>query len=95
MAFPAEIALFCVGVIRLVGVGLRLFRIQSECLELPTLFGWRIAEPLDTDAAWQAAFYGGLDKVGCEEGRRDRHIDLPDAALLVRRHPPHTSAPPG
>jgi hypothetical protein len=46
-------------------------------------FGWRIAEPFDADAAGQATFYGGLDKIGREEGERDRHVDLPNAALLA------------
>jgi hypothetical protein len=36
----------------------------------------RIAEPLDADAAGETTFYGGLDKVGREEGERDRHVDL-------------------
>jgi hypothetical protein len=43
---------------------MRLFRIESERLELPAPFRRRISEPLDADAAGQAAFYGGLDKVG-------------------------------
>jgi hypothetical protein len=45
--------------------------------------GSRIAEPLDADAAGQATFYGCFDKVGCEEGERDRHVDLPNAAPLA------------
>jgi hypothetical protein len=59
---------FGVDVFREVGLGLRLFRIKSEGLELPAPFGWRITEPLDADAAGQATLYGGLDKVGREEG---------------------------
>jgi hypothetical protein len=42
--------------------------IKSERLELPAPLGWRIAEPLDADAPGQTTFYGGLDKVGREEG---------------------------
>ena len=42
-----------------------------------------IAEPLDTDAAGQAAFYGCFDKIGREEGERDGHVDLPNATLLA------------
>jgi hypothetical protein len=40
-------------------------------------------EPLDTDAAGQAAFYSRFDKVGSEEGQRDGHVDLPNVALLA------------
>src|ERR1700733_10583522 len=61
---------------------MRLFRIKPDCLELLAPFGRRIAEPFDANAAGQAALKGGLDKVGCEEGERDRYVDLPDAALL-------------
>jgi hypothetical protein len=46
-------------------------------------FGWRIAEPFDADAARQTAFHGCLDEIGGEKGERDRHVDLPDAALLA------------
>jgi hypothetical protein len=44
--------------------------------------GWRIAESFDTDATGQATFHGRFDKVRREEGEGDRHVDLPDAALL-------------
>ena len=57
---------------------------ESERLELPAPFSRRIAEPLDAYAAGQATFHCCFDKVGCEEGERDSHIDLPDAALLAR-----------
>src|SRR5258708_37833680 len=40
------------------------------------------AEPLDADAAGQATFYCCFDKFGCEEGERDGHVDLPNAAFL-------------
>ena len=63
---------------------LQLFRIESERLKLPAPFNRRIAKPFDTDATGQATFYGCLDKVGCEEGERDRHIDLPNAASFSR-----------
>jgi len=61
----------------------RLFRIESQGRKLPTPFGRRIARPLDAGATGQATFYGCFDKVGCEEGERDRHVDLPNAALLA------------
>ena len=57
------------------GRALILFRIESERVKLPAPFGRRIAEPLDADAAGQATFYGRFDKIGCEEGERDGHID--------------------
>jgi hypothetical protein len=75
---------FRASVIRDVGGLLGLFRIEAQGLELPAPFSRRIAEPLDADAAGQATFHGCFDKVGCEEGERDRHVDLPNAALLPR-----------
>src|SRR5258707_10120743 len=60
-----------------------LFRIESERLKLPAPFSRRIAEPFDADATGQATFYCCFDKVGCEKGERDGHIDLPHAALLT------------
>jgi hypothetical protein len=60
-----------------------LFRTESKRFELPAPFGWRIAEPLDTDAAGQTTFDRCLDKAGREEGERDRHVDLPDAAFFA------------
>jgi hypothetical protein len=61
----------------------QLFRIESERLRLPTPFSRRIAKPLDANATGQATFYGCFDKVGCEKGERDRHVDLANAALLA------------
>ena len=74
---------FCAAVIRDLGPALQLFRIESERLKLSAPFSRWIAEPLDADAAGQATFYGRFDKIGCEEGERDGHIDLPDAAFLA------------
>src|SRR5260370_23407138 len=70
-------------VIRDLGPVLQLFRIESERLKLPAPFGRRIAESLDADAAGQATFYCCFDKIGCEEGERNSHIDLLNAALLA------------
>ena len=50
---------------------MQLFRIKPERLELPAPLGRWITEPLDTNAAGQAAFYGCFDKIGSEEGERD------------------------
>ena len=64
------------------GPALQLFRIKSERLKLPAPFSRRIPEALDADAARQAAFYCCFDEIRCEEGERDGHVDLPNAALL-------------
>src|SRR6478672_4876132 len=56
---------------------------RGERLKLSAPFGRRITEPLDADAAGQATFYCCFDKIGREEGERDGHIDLPNAALLA------------
>jgi hypothetical protein len=68
---------------RLLRTTLQLFRIESERRKLPAPFSRRIAEPLDADATGQATFYGCFDKIGSEEGERDRHVDLPNAALFA------------
>jgi hypothetical protein len=60
-----------------------LFRIESERLKLPAPFSRRIAEPLDADATGQAAFNRGFDQIGREDGERDRHVDLSNAALFA------------
>ena len=56
---------------------MQLFRIESEGLKLPAPFSRRIAQPFYADATGQATFYGCFDKIGCEEGERDCHVDLP------------------
>ncbi len=61
----------------------QLFRIESERFKLSAPFSRRIAESLDAYAAGQATFNGCLDKIRREEGERDDHVDLPDAALLA------------
>jgi hypothetical protein len=50
------------------GLALKLLWIKSERLKLPAPFSRGIAEPLDTDAAGRATFYGCLDKIRGEEG---------------------------
>ena len=61
----------------------QLFRIESERLKLPAPFSRRVAEPLDADATGQPTLYRCFDKIGREEGERDRHIDLSNAAFLA------------
>jgi hypothetical protein len=83
-AFAAVVAIFEPAPFEMVGTAFRLFGIESERLELLAPFSRQIAEPLDADATGQATFYGSFDKIGCKEGERDCHIDLPDAAFLAR-----------
>ena len=59
--------------------------IESERFELPVPLGGSIAEPLDANASWQTTFDCSTDEFGREEGQRDGHIDMPDAAFLARR----------
>ena len=49
---------FWATVVRALGPALQLFRIESERLELSVLFGRRIMQSLDADAAGQAACPG-------------------------------------
>jgi hypothetical protein len=44
-----------------------LSRVQSEGFELPAPFGWRIAQPFDSDASRQPAFDRCSNEVRCEE----------------------------
>ena len=43
-----------------------------------------IAETGDADPARQATFDRRFDQIGCQKGKRDRHVDLADAAFLAR-----------
>src|SRR5271169_1249831 len=61
-----------------------LLRIETEFFKLPAPFGGSVAQPLDVDASRQAALDRGTDQVGREEGERDRHVDMADAALLAQ-----------
>src|SRR6266404_3486721 len=65
------------------GPARQLFWIESERLKLRAPFSRRITEPLDTDAAGQATFDCCFDQVGREEGERDGHIHLSNAAFLA------------
>ena len=59
-------------------------RTEAEILELRGPGRIRITQPLDVDAARQAALDGGADEFGREECERDRHVDMTDAAPLAR-----------
>ena len=37
----------------------------------------------DANPPRQSSFDGSLNETGCEEGERDRHIDLPNAAVFA------------
>jgi hypothetical protein len=67
------------------GPALQLLRPESKRLKLAAPFGRRITESLDADAPGQATFNRCFDEIGCEEGERDRHIHLPNAAFLALR----------
>jgi hypothetical protein len=45
--------------------------------------GRSIAQASDADAARQSSFDGSLHKVGRDERKRDRHVDLADAAFVA------------
>ena len=61
-------------------------RIQSKRFELAAPFGWSVAKAFDSDATGQAAFNSSPHQIGCEEGERDRHVDVTDAALFADGH---------
>jgi hypothetical protein len=56
-------------------------RIQPERFELPTPFLRKIAKPRDVDAPRQTT----LNQFGSEEGKRDRHVDMTEAASFAQR----------
>jgi hypothetical protein len=63
-----------------------LLRIQAKGLELPAPFRWSVTQPLDVDAPGQTALDSGADKLGGNEGKRDRHVDMTHTASLARRN---------
>jgi hypothetical protein len=58
---------------------------QTERFELARPFGRSIAKPRDVDAPRQTALDGSADQSGSEEGKRDRHVDMTEAASLAQR----------
>ena len=64
-------------------MSLKLLRIEPEHLELLAPFGRQIAEAFDANAAGQATFDGRFDNIRRKERERDRHVDLPNAAVLA------------
>ena len=59
-----------------ISAGPSLLRVQSERLELPAPFGWRLAQPFDSDASRQPSIDRCSNEVRCEERERDGHVDL-------------------
>jgi len=56
---------------------------KAEYLVLTRPLGRVTAETGNSKSARQATFDGRFDQIGCEEGQRDRHIDLADAAFFA------------
>src|SRR5207249_8428506 len=62
-----------------------LLRRKPEHLVLAGPFGRQVGEADYSHAMRKASFDRRLDEVGREEGERDRHVDLADAAAVARR----------
>jgi hypothetical protein len=63
----------------------QLLRRKPEHLVLAGPFGRQVGEADYSHAMRKASFDRSLDEVGREEGKRDCHIDLADAAAVSRR----------
>jgi hypothetical protein len=59
-----------------------LLRSKAEHLVLAGPFGWQVGEAGNSHPMREPPVDGGLDEVGREEGKRDCHIHLADAAPL-------------
>ena len=55
---------------------------KAEHLVLAGPFGWQVGEAGNSHAMREPAVDGGRDEIGREEGKRDCHIHLADAAPL-------------
>src|SRR5580658_8659535 len=60
-------------------------RREVEDAVLPRPFGWQAGEAGNPHAMREPALDGRLDEIGGEEGKRDRHISLSDAAFFPLR----------
>ena len=60
-----------------------LLRSKAEHLVLAGPFGWQVGEAGNSHAMREPPVDGGLDEIGREEGKRDCHIHLADAAPLA------------
>ena len=57
---------------------------QTESLILSRPLGRRIAQIGDADAAGEPTFDRGFDQTWSDEGHRDRHVDVTNAAFMPR-----------
>jgi hypothetical protein len=64
----------------------RLLRRKAEHLVLAGPFGRQIAEAGHSHATRESSFDRRLDEVRREEGERDRHVDISNAAPLSHRY---------
>jgi hypothetical protein len=64
----------------------RLLRRKAEHLVLAGPFGRQIAEAGHSHATRESSFDRRLDEVRREEGERDRHVDIANAAPLSHRY---------
>jgi hypothetical protein len=62
-----------------------LLRRKPEHLVLAGPFGRQVGEADNSHAMRKASFDRSVDEIGREEGKRDRHVDLADAAAVSRR----------
>ena len=60
-----------------------LLRSKAEHLVLAGPFGWQVGEAGNSHPMRELPVDGGLDEIGREEGQRDCHIHLADAAPLA------------
>jgi hypothetical protein len=56
-----------------------------EQFVLPGPFGWQVGEASNAHAVRESTIDGSFDEIGCEEGKRDRHVYFADAAILTPR----------
>jgi hypothetical protein len=63
----------------------QLLRRKPEHLVLTGPFGSQVREADYSHAMRKPSFNRSLDEVGREEGERDCHVDLADAAVVARR----------
>ena len=67
------------------GSNAELLRRKPEHLVLAGPFGRQVGEADYSHAMRKPSFDRRLDEIGREEGERDRHVDLADAAAIARR----------
>jgi hypothetical protein len=63
----------------------RSVRRKAENLVLLRPFGRQLGETGNAHAVRESAFNGRFDEIGCEKGKRDRHVYFADATVLMLR----------